>query len=163
MAGLNPAIHAVTPAGSLLIWVEEMEIQRLAGVSQLLVSEREFVALHSCLNEVCNLPLIKDDGDFERWIGVKRDSVGTLFSLFPENRWHGTVWGSGESGLLIKVGHDGGFRIELSDANLRVVRNCLYETCNWIRLYEFQTRIGIELEDALAMLRLMTNAIKLAN
>jgi len=53
-------------------------------------------------------------------------------------------------------------RIVLSEKDLRTVRNCIYEACNLIRLYEFQTRVGLELDAALQILRIMSESLGLS-
>ena len=71
----------------------------------------------------------------------------------------GSNHGKADDGFSEKLESDGRYRIDLSEGNLRVFRNCLYEVCNRIRLFEFQTRMGIELEQALAMLRVMSDSL----
>jgi len=140
-----------------------MNVHRVPGSLRLLVSDREYVALYRCLNEIYNGPLIKYEEDFKRWIGADRCDVGKIFSVFPQDRAQGNSWGDFESGLQITKHQHGSLTIDLSDANFRVLRNCLFETCNNVRLCEFDTRVGIELEAALGMLRVMTAAVNRPN
>src|SRR6202012_5702194 len=41
---------------------------------------------------------------------------------------------------------DGSFIIKLSDIELGTIGNCLNEVCNGIEVFEFQTRIGMDLD-----------------
>ena len=124
------------------------------GFCRILLTACDFEGLRQCLNEAIKSQVVKD---FDKWIGVSRQYVENILAEMPSRRTPGTAWGSIESGLLVEMwSHDEVF-VHLTISNLRVLRNCLFEVCNHIKLFEFRLRIGIELREALVILDAMTS------
>jgi hypothetical protein len=116
----------------------EVEIERLdGGYLRLSLRPDKARALFNCFNEVCHG--LKID-EFEKWIGATKGDTQSLMS-----RLRTAFFGEGVS--------DVAYTITLSELEMRIVRNTIYEVCNRIRLWEFGTRLGIQLDDGLRMLR----------
>src|SRR5581483_2574054 len=100
------------------------------GSLQLDLSDFELHCLRSCTSEACGESLIRD---FEKWIGVDRQQARILVGCLNRD---------------VKSANDRN-RLTCSAEAATVIRNCLFECCNSIRLWEFHTRTGVRLSEAL--------------
>ena len=91
--------------------------------------------------------------NFSKWIGAPRDAVSEILDVFSDRELH-------QMDDLKVTASENRFDIELSAHNLRILRNCVFEACNRIALYEFKLRMVVELAEALSMLRVMDNALE---
>jgi hypothetical protein len=132
----------------------DFAIEKLpSGLFRMAMPESGYWAICNCFNEVCNGVRIED---FEKLIGVSKADANRLGDTVRATR------AMSDAAPDPRVRMDGSHRysIELTEANLRVVRAAIYETCNHIHLWEFQTRVGEDMEAVLGMLRLITDALK---
>jgi hypothetical protein len=120
---------------------------------RVLATPHELEAMRQILNEAKNPYVVRE---FEKRVGTSRERALELFyeisSLRPTK--------DHELQNQFSVGGAAAYvSFEISFESLNILRNCTYEICNSIRLFEFELRIGIELEDALAILKMMTKAL----
>lgn len=133
--------------------------KKSSGAFQIVASTIEFEGLRQCLNEASNPDVVKD---FERWIGADRQAVGALLSDIPTKELGDQERSDARDNIRSRMINAQLIEIALSEQNLRIIRNCVYEVCNGIRLYEFQLRVGVELDVALQMLRTLSESLGLS-
>ena len=116
-------------------------------LTKLYLSGEEYRVLCNCLNEVSGALRIPD---FDKWIGGTKAQVEGLLAMIHELKPNAI----GELGeVRINKPGEGLIIVQLSLEYTKLWKNCVFETCNRIALWEFQTRTGMELETALGLLR----------